>query len=180
MENRCRATLPYLMYVTNNKRWSPAVREVLARLVTADEPARSRFLFQSRDYSMTTTRECARCGQRFSLVQRSGRDSYRARACFRAFHATESVPRYKPSQASPRPPLQSISPVFPGLKNRPSGAPNGLRRLHRRTRSRLARHVPRPQAGRRSDGYGQPVSVSGCAQHFADQEPRHEAEAIAA
>jgi hypothetical protein len=29
---------------------------------------------------MTTTQECARCGERFSLVQRSGRDSYRARA----------------------------------------------------------------------------------------------------
>jgi hypothetical protein len=27
-----------------------------------------------------TTRKCAHCGERFSLVQRSGRDSYRARA----------------------------------------------------------------------------------------------------
>ena len=29
---------------------------------------------------MTTKRECAHCGERFSLAQRSGRDTYRARA----------------------------------------------------------------------------------------------------
>jgi hypothetical protein len=45
------------------------------------------FSVSSGEYFMTTKRECAHCGERFSLVQRSGRDSYRARAGReRSFH----------------------------------------------------------------------------------------------
>jgi hypothetical protein len=64
------------------------------RFAFSRTPGRDRFLFQTPqglaiapglfifigEYFMTTTRECAHCGERFSLVQRSGRDSYRARA----------------------------------------------------------------------------------------------------
>ena len=66
---------------------------------------------------MTTTRECAHCGERFSLVQRSGRDSYRARANReRSYHQEQryccTPPHQQPSEVGLQSRRDSISAVL--------------------------------------------------------------------